>query len=206
MLFINFNTSSLFSNDYYISSWQCLVLVFMQFLPLCVHCKVDKNPRVMDIFRRPDVSIPKEHLMAVSLHRTWTTVEKWQPAPHSPLICSPPFTPGFPFSKRKGGSYYCSWNLNIIMLEKVLTIFRQHNSFEFLCVHTSTLQALITLPTQLGLGNHTDLDTETIFWTDDTLKEDQSSVFLFVLFLLQEFFLFKVLPRQSSAFEAVSFP
>lgn len=92
------------------------------------------------------------------------------------------------------------------MLEKVLTIFRQHNSFEFLCVHTSTLQALITLPTQLGLGNHTDLDTETIFWTADTLKEDQSSVFLFVLFFLQEFFLFKVLPRQSAAFEAVSFP
>lgn len=47
------------------------------------------------------VSIPKEHLMAVSLHRTWTMEEKWQPAPHSPLICSTPSTPGFLFSTRR---------------------------------------------------------------------------------------------------------
>lgn len=49
---------SLFSNDYYISFWQCLVPAFMQFLPLCVHCKEDKNPRsyiwVTVIFRKPD--------------------------------------------------------------------------------------------------------------------------------------------------------
>lgn len=63
----------------------CLVLAFTPFLPLFVHFREEKTSditfRSWSFLGSLTVSIPKEHLLAVFLHRTLTIVEKWQQLP-----------------------------------------------------------------------------------------------------------------------------
>lgn len=83
----------------------CLVLVFMQFLPLCVHCKEHKNPRyhiwVMVIFRKPDCIHSQGESHGWISSQNMDHGGKVTAAPHSPLICRAPFILGFLFSVRR---------------------------------------------------------------------------------------------------------
>lgn len=83
----------------------CLVLAFMQFLPLCVHFKEDKTPRyhiwVMAIFRKPDCIPSQGASHGCTSAQNMDHGGKVTAAPHSPLIGSAPFIPGFLFSVRR---------------------------------------------------------------------------------------------------------